>query len=167
MEEKVLEIIKKYNLIENKDKIVIGVSGGPDSITLLDILLKIKKENLINFDIVVCHVNHMIRKEAIDDELYVSDFCKKNKIDCYIKRIDVVKYANNKKVGTEEAGRIVRYKFFDEIMKKIFAKDSYYRNKYIFDFIDKIKIPKKVGQCILISFKDDEEFKEVRIVNQE
>ena len=44
MKEKVLDIIKKYNLIENGDKVVIGVSGGPDSITLLNVLLEIKNE---------------------------------------------------------------------------------------------------------------------------
>ena len=67
MKEKVLETIKKYNLIEDKDKIVIGVSGGPDSITLLNALLEIKQEKIINFDMVVCHINHMIRKEAVED----------------------------------------------------------------------------------------------------
>ena len=61
MKEKVLETIKKYNLIEPKDKIVVGVSGGPDSMTLLNILLEIKKEKLIDFDLCVCHINHMIR----------------------------------------------------------------------------------------------------------
>lgn len=44
MEEKILETIKKYNLIEDGEKVVIGVSGGPDSITLLDVLLRIKKK---------------------------------------------------------------------------------------------------------------------------
>ena len=47
MKEKVIETIKKYNLIEENDKIVIGVSGGPDSISLLDILKQIKEEKII------------------------------------------------------------------------------------------------------------------------
>ena len=47
MEEKILEIIKRYNLIENGDKIVVGVSGGPDSITLLNILKNIKEKEII------------------------------------------------------------------------------------------------------------------------
>lgn len=117
MEEKVLEIIKKYNLIENKDKIVIGVSGGPDSITLLNVLLKIKEKKIIDFDMVVCHVNHMIREEALEDEEYVVNFCKKNYIRYFVKRVEVEKIAKQEKISTEEAGRKVRYAFFDEILK--------------------------------------------------
>ena len=118
MKEKVLETIKKYNLINNNDKIVLGVSGGPDSISMLHILNHIKNEKIIDFKIVVAHINHMIRKEAVEDEEYVNNYCKKNNIECYIKRIDVQKIANNKKIGTEEAGRNARYDFFDEIMQK-------------------------------------------------
>ena len=116
MIKKVLETIKKYNLIENGDKIVLGVSGGPDSITMLDILKQLREE--IVFEIVVAHINHMIREEAIGDEKYVQEYCKKNNIECYIKRIDVEKIANTKKIGTEEAGRKVRYEFFEEILQK-------------------------------------------------
>ena len=118
MKEKVLDIIKKYNLIEDGDKIVIGVSGGPDSITLLNVLLEIKNEKAINFEMVVCHVNHMIREEAIQDEEYVLEFCKKHNIECFVKRIDVENKAKQNRIGTEEAGRIVRYEFFNEILEK-------------------------------------------------
>ncbi len=118
MKEKVLNTIKKYNLIKNGDKIVLGVSGGPDSISMLDILNNIKKENQINFNITVAHVNHLIREEAIDDEKYVQEYCEKNKIEYYIKRIDVQNIARERKIGTEEAGRIARYDFFEEILEK-------------------------------------------------
>ena len=83
---------------------------------MLDILCKIKKENEINFDIVVAHINHMIREEAIEDEKYVEEYCKKNQIKFYVQRIDAKKYANNNKIGLEEAGRKLRYDFFDEVM---------------------------------------------------
>lgn len=116
IKEKVLNTIKKYNLINQNEKIICGVSGGPDSICMLNILMQIKKE--INFNIIVCHVNHLIREEATSDEQYVQEYCEKNKIKYYIKRIDVKKYANNKKQGSEEAGRNVRYQFFEEILKK-------------------------------------------------
>lgn len=116
MEESVLNTINKYGLIKSGDKIVLAVSGGPDSIFMFDILNKLRKK--INFDIVVCHVNHMIRKEAIDDENFVKKICDENNIQCFVKRIDVLKYANNNKIGTEEAGRIIRYNFFEEVLNK-------------------------------------------------
>lgn len=120
MKNKVLNTIKKYNLIESGDKIILAVSGGPDSISMLDILNNIKNDKNIdiNFEIIVAHVNHMIRKEAIEDEKYVREFCEKRKIEFYSKSIDVQKMANNNKIGTEEAGRKARYEFFDEILKK-------------------------------------------------
>lgn len=120
MKNKVIETIKKYNLIENGDKLVLGVSGGPDSIAMLNILNEIKMDEKIalNFNIVVAHINHMIREEAADDEKFVKDFCKKKNIEFYSKSIDVQKLANTNKIGTEEAGRNVRYKFFNEVLKK-------------------------------------------------
>ena len=116
LKEQVINTIKKYNLIENGDKIVIGVSGGPDSICLLHILNEIKND--FDFEICVAHINHMIRKEADEETEYVKEFCKKLGIECYIKRIDVIKIANNLKRGTEETGRKIRYEFFDEVLEK-------------------------------------------------
>lgn len=92
------------------------MSGGPDSITLLDVLLKIQKE--IKFNIVVAHINHMIRKEAIDDQKYVEEFCKNRKIPCFVKQVEIQDIAKKQKIGTEEAGRKIRYEFFDEILKQ-------------------------------------------------
>ena len=116
---KVLDTIKKYHLIETGDKLVLGVSGGPDSITMLDILLKIKQEKQIAFDMVVAHVNHMIREEANEDEEFVKKYCMKNNIQFFSKSIDVQKIANTNKISTEEAGRDVRYAFFDEVLEKM------------------------------------------------
>jgi len=119
LKDKVLDTIKKYNLIETGDKIVLGVSGGPDSISMLHILNDIKEQ--YNFEIYVAHINHMIREEAEDDERYVQDYCEKNNIQYFVKRIDIQEFANNKKIGTEEAGRKVRYDFFEEVAQKVSA----------------------------------------------
>ena len=117
MKEKVKEIIKKYNLINSGDKIVLGVSGGPDSIAMLDILNQLKDE--MNFEIYVVHVNHNIRgKDADEDEEYVKKYCEKYNIKCFSKKIDVPTIAKTKKIGTEEAGRKVRYEYFEEILKE-------------------------------------------------
>ena len=119
LEKKVLNTINKYELIKNGDTIVVGVSGGPDSMTLLNILINLKQK--LNINIVVAHVNHMIRKEADEETTYVIEFCKKNNIECFIKKEDVEKIAKERKLGTEEAGRNLRYDFFDEIANKINA----------------------------------------------
>ena len=119
MKNKVLDTIKKFNLIQQGDRIVLGVSGGPDSISMLNILNEIKTE--FQIEIYVAHINHMIREEANEDEKYVQDYCQKNKIECYVKRIDVQQVANTKKIGTEEAGRNIRYEFFEELLQKVGA----------------------------------------------
>ena len=116
LKEQVINTIKKYNLIKNEDRVVVGVSGGPDSICLLHILNEIKND--LNFEIYVAHINHMIRKVADEETEYVKTFCKNLGIECYIKRIDVQKIANNLKRGTEETGRQIRYEFFNEVLEK-------------------------------------------------
>ena len=120
MIQKVLKTIKEYDLIKNGDRLVLGVSGGPDSISMLDILNKIRidETNNLSFNIVVAHINHMIRAEAIEDQQFVEKFCKEIGVEFYSKSIDIQKIANNNKIGTEEAGRNARYEFFDEILKK-------------------------------------------------
>ena len=131
LEEKIQETIKKYNLIQAGDKLVLAVSGGPDSICMLNAFVNLTKNchqapspATINCrqapsptTIIVAHVNHMLRKEAYEDECFVRDYCEKNQIDFYSKSIDVKKIANTKKIGLEEAGRFARYEFFDEVLK--------------------------------------------------
>lgn len=116
LEEKVLQTIVKNELIKNGDKIVIGVSGGPDSIALLDVLIKLQSK--IKFNITVAHINHMIRDEAIDDQKYVEQYCKNKNIPCFVKQEKVEELAKQEKIGTEEAGRNLRYEFFNEVLEK-------------------------------------------------
>lgn len=128
LQEKVLNTIKNYNLIEEGDKIIVAVSGGPDSICLLNVLNELyskqdssplaKKCQKDPSLMAVVHVNHMIREEAFQDEEFVRNFCKEKGFEFYSKSIDVQKLANNNRIGTEEAGRIARYEFFDEILQK-------------------------------------------------
>jgi len=119
MKNKVLETIKKYKLIDTNDKIVIGVSGGPDSICLLHILNELKTE--LNIEIFVAHINHMIRKEAEEETIYVENFCKHLGIQCFTKRIDIIPKSKQEKIGVEECGRLVRYSFFEEVLNKVNA----------------------------------------------
>lgn len=85
---------------------------------LLNILNEIKKDKTINFNIYVAHINHMIREEAIDDEEYVKEYCTKNNIQFFSKRIDIISESKKDKTGTEETGRKARYDFFEEVLIK-------------------------------------------------
>ena len=118
LEEKLFKTITEYNLIEKGDNIVIGVSGGPDSMALLNMLINLKKDGKIDGKIIVAHVNHGIRIEAEEETKFVEEFCKKNNILCYIKKEKVEELAKEQKVGTEEAGRKLRYSFFEEVAQK-------------------------------------------------
>lgn len=112
--------IQKYNLIQKKDKLVIGVSGGPDSIMLFTALLKLKEK--YDFEFVVAHINHMIRKEAIVDENLVRKLCAENNIELHVLTIDVLNEAREQKISTEECGRNIRYEFFNKLLKDSNAK---------------------------------------------
>ena len=117
LQDKVLKTIQKYNLIQNGDSIVIGVSGGPDSMTLLNVLINLKQKLEIS-KIVVATVNHMIREEAEEETKFVENFCESHGIDFYLKKVDVQEEARSKKISTELAGRNARYDFFEEVLKK-------------------------------------------------
>ena len=107
LKEEVLETIKKYNLIDKGDKIVI---------CLLNILNSLKEK--LGIEIYVAHVNHMIREVADEETEYVKKFCKNLGIECFVKKVDVLKLAQEQKNGTEETGRNERYNFFEEVLKK-------------------------------------------------
>ena len=119
LKEKIEKTINKYKMIEIGEKIVVGVSGGPDSMTLLNIFLELREKYKLT--IYVAHINHMIRKNASIDEKYVKTFCDKNSIKCFIKRENIIKKAQKEKKGLEETGREVRYKFYEEVLKEMNA----------------------------------------------
>ena len=114
--ESVLNTIKKYNLIEEGDRIVLGVSGGPDSISMIDVLNDLSKD--MNFEIFCAHINHGLRENAKLDEEFVKNYCDERNIECYILHEDVAKVAKESKRGIEETGRTVRYDFFEKIAEE-------------------------------------------------
>jgi len=116
----ILNINKKYNLIESNDIIVVGFSGGPDSVFLVEMLKKLK--NFINFKIYLVHINHLLRGEDADsDENFSFEYAKKNNLEIFIKRIPVKEIAKEIGKTLEEVGREERYKFFSEIYEKVGA----------------------------------------------
>ena len=114
MKNKVKLTIEKYKLIEKDDKILVAVSGGPDSLSLLDVLYS------LGYNLCVAHINHGLRENANVDEEFVVNFCKQKNIPCFVKKINLKDSLKGdlKGLSTEEAGRKERYNFFDEIAKK-------------------------------------------------
>lgn len=118
---KVRKFVEQYRLIDKSEGIVLGLSGGADSVCLFHMLLQLKEEYSIKLYAV--HVNHRIRgKEADEDEAFVKELAAKNKIPCKFVHADVVELARKWKMTEEEAGRKVRYEAFEEEMKERGAK---------------------------------------------
>ena len=103
------------SLLKDNDKVVVGLSGGPDSMCLLDILLSLNKK----IEIICAHINHNIRKESAEEEKFVKDYCLKRKVIYETTTFD--KKSPNKDY-TEQELREKRYIFFEKIIKKHHAK---------------------------------------------
>lgn len=116
-EEKVIRFISSHSLIEKDDKVLVALSGGPDSVFLLHFLNKFKKKYKIKIG--AFHLNHKLRgKDADADERFCRQLCIKFKVNYYSSEKDVDKFAKEKKVSVEEAGRIIRYNLLTDISKK-------------------------------------------------
>jgi len=112
MNHKIIQFVKKYELITKNDKIVIAVSGGSDSMALLHFII-VNKTFFGISDIVVCHVNHMLRGEdSNSDQRLVEDFCGKYDIVCNVLKVDINDLSKRRKQSVELVARNERYNFF-------------------------------------------------------
>ena len=110
--DKIKAVIKDNELIKEGERVVVGVSGGADSVCLLLVLKEIMPLECIT----AVHINHGIRgDEAARDEDFVLQLCKRQDIRFEIRRLDVPLFARENKISEEEAGRVLRYRVFEEI----------------------------------------------------
>lgn len=108
--QKVLDTINKYDMAEKSERLLVGLSGGADSVALLLCL------NKLGYDISAVHINHCLRGEESDrDERFCVELCKKIGIDIQVRRIDVTGYCKANSLSTEEGARVLRYQAFSEI----------------------------------------------------
>lgn len=119
--EKIRTTIIKHNMIDRGDTILIGISGGYDSVALTDILIRLKES--LEYEIFLAHINHCVRgKESDDDEEYVRKFAEKNRLKLFVNKVDMNEYSKKNKLSPEESGRKIRYDFFNEIIFKEIVK---------------------------------------------
>ncbi len=124
IEKQVKENILKYDLIRKGEHIIVGLSGGPDSVCLFFVLKKLSED--VGFTLSAVHINHELRGEASDlDELFVKNLCEKEDVECLAKREDCKNFAKINKITEEEAGRTLRYRAFYEKAEEIYIKGQY------------------------------------------
>ncbi len=117
MYQRVKEYIRRYHMLDGKDRVITGVSGGADSICLLFMLSKMSLES--GFTIVAVHVHHGLRGDAADgDAAYVEDICRELGIKLRTFHEDVQGYARKKGLTLEEAGRDVRRRIFEKVLEQ-------------------------------------------------
>ncbi|MFZ5966656.1 MAG: tRNA lysidine(34) synthetase TilS [Bacillota bacterium] len=115
MLEKFIKTLEDFKMVSEGEGIVIGVSGGPDSITLLHLFHRVQERYRLRLYAV--HLNHQFRgTDADEDAAYVKSFCDKLGIEAFIYSENVTEYSKHRGITFEEAGREIRYRLFDEIL---------------------------------------------------
>jgi tRNA(Ile)-lysidine synthase len=111
---KVLDLIRRERLIADGDRVLLGVSGGADSVALFHLLREIS--SFLTLQLGVAHLNHMLRGAESDrDEAFVSALAEREGVPCYVERVNVKVLAASKGLSVQQAGRDVRYEFFKSV----------------------------------------------------
>ena len=119
--ERVIKTIEDFQMLSPGERVVVGVSGGPDSIALLHILYSLKDK--WNLSLVVAHLNHLLRgKESEEDAIFVSEFARALELPCYVETQDVRSFMKQEKRSLQEAARLLRYRFFARVAHKTGAQ---------------------------------------------
>lgn len=114
MNKKAINTVKKYNMLSKGDRVLVAVSGGADSMALLEFFISIKDK----YDLNLCaaHIEHGIRgEESLNDALFVKEYCEKSGVKLYMKSINAPYLAKKADMGVEEYSRQARYDFFSTI----------------------------------------------------
>jgi tRNA(Ile)-lysidine synthase len=106
-----IDFIKKGNLFSQKDKLLLAVSGGVDSVALCELCKQ------AGYDFIIAHCNFQLRGEESErDEQFVRALGEKYKVEIKVKKFDTEKYADENKLSIQEAARVLRYEWFEEIV---------------------------------------------------
>jgi tRNA(Ile)-lysidine synthase len=120
MLERIKETIRKYTMITPGDRIVVAVSGGPDSVCLLSVLHVLSGK--LNLSLHVAHLDHMFRgRQSEEEALFVADLAAKLGTPCTVEHIDVPAYCRERGLSAQAGAREVRYQFLSRVASGINA----------------------------------------------
>ena len=115
--DQVLDAIREYGMVFPGQRVLIGISGGPDSMALARVLAKLKK--VLDIRIGLAHLNHMLRgSHAMADEAFVREFARGHDLDLVVETRHVAELAKEQRLCVEEAGRNARYDFFNQVAQE-------------------------------------------------
>lgn len=121
LEERVKETIARYRMLSRGDKVVVGVSGGPDSLALTHLLWRVQKE--YGMALHLAHLNHMFRgAESEADSRFVASFAARLGLPCTVEEVDVPAYIAAHGLSAEAGAREVRYAFFERVAAAVGAE---------------------------------------------
>lgn len=115
-ERKVFSFLEEHRMIQPGDRVILGVSGGADSVCLLFLLLEYSKK--VPFSMTAVHVNHGIRQDAGEDAAFVEELCREREIPFFLKKENVSRMAAREGLSEEDAGRRLRYDAFREAAER-------------------------------------------------
>ena len=122
LRKQVAGVIREYNLFSANDRVLIGVSGGPDSVALLSLIYNTSRTDSPYSEIFIAHLNHSIRgRESDEDEQFVADLAEKYSVSLITEKRDIIEIARERKISLEEAARDERYRFFKSAAEKVGA----------------------------------------------
>lgn len=120
MQKRIMAFMEQYGMLERGDKVVLGVSGGADSVALFRVFDALRAE--LELTLIVVHINHGIRQEAREDAAFVEALCREANVPFRLFEADIRSMALRQKCSEEEMGRNYRYRCFFQVMKETGAR---------------------------------------------
>ena len=117
---KIRKTIERFHLLSPGERVLVAVSGGPDSMALLEVLYRLKDE--FHWELFVAHYDHRLRKESGEEALFVYREARKRGLPFILGTTSVREYAKREGLGLEAAGRELRYKFFERVADRLAAE---------------------------------------------
>ena len=111
---------KENKFFKPKDKILVGLSGGADSVALLHFICQLAKKH--QFFVYACHVDHQLRANSKKDATFAKEYAKSLGVECFVKKVNVKTLAKKEKKSIEHAARTLRYKVFEEAAKNLIVQ---------------------------------------------